>query len=191
MAQLVVALSYKPEGRGFHSLCCHWYNPSSRTMALGSTHPLTEMSTRSISCVGGLRRPVRRADNLNTFMCRLTWNLGVWTYRNPQGLSKPLQGLLYIYLLLFNTVCWKDNLMLTRRCVSQRRVVNTDGAGAWADCFQYWYWKCRNEAQLMQQGQVCDVPCCAFPFYGPCTQCISINLLVCRVRCPVIDRSAW
>ena len=26
------------------------YNPSDRTMALGSTQPLTEMSTRSISC---------------------------------------------------------------------------------------------------------------------------------------------
>ena len=28
----------------------HWYNPSDRTMALGSAQPLTEMSTRSISC---------------------------------------------------------------------------------------------------------------------------------------------
>jgi len=27
----------------------HWYNPSDRTMALGSTQPLIEMSTRSIS----------------------------------------------------------------------------------------------------------------------------------------------
>jgi hypothetical protein len=27
----------------------HWHNPSGRTMALGSTQPLTEMSTRSIS----------------------------------------------------------------------------------------------------------------------------------------------
>jgi elongation factor P hydroxylase len=27
----------------------HWYNPSGRTMALGSTQPLTEMSTRNIS----------------------------------------------------------------------------------------------------------------------------------------------
>ena len=26
-----------------------WHNPSDRTMALGSTQPLTEMSTRSIS----------------------------------------------------------------------------------------------------------------------------------------------
>jgi hypothetical protein len=28
----------------------HWHNPSDRTMALGSTQPVTEMSTRSISC---------------------------------------------------------------------------------------------------------------------------------------------
>jgi hypothetical protein len=27
----------------------HWLNPSGRTMALGSTQPLTEMSTRNIS----------------------------------------------------------------------------------------------------------------------------------------------
>ena len=27
----------------------HWYNPSDRTMVLGSTQPLTEMSTRRIS----------------------------------------------------------------------------------------------------------------------------------------------
>jgi hypothetical protein len=27
----------------------HWHNPSDRTMALWSTQPLTEMSTRSIS----------------------------------------------------------------------------------------------------------------------------------------------
>ena len=27
----------------------HWHNPSGRTMDLGSTQPLTEMSTRNIS----------------------------------------------------------------------------------------------------------------------------------------------
>jgi hypothetical protein len=26
----------------------HWFNPSGRTMALGSTQPLTEMSTRNV-----------------------------------------------------------------------------------------------------------------------------------------------
>jgi hypothetical protein len=34
-------------------------NPSSRTMALGSTQPLTEMSTRNLS--GGQGRPVRKS----------------------------------------------------------------------------------------------------------------------------------
>jgi hypothetical protein len=37
-------------------------NPSSRTMTLGTTQPLTEMSTRNLS--GGKKRPARRADNL-------------------------------------------------------------------------------------------------------------------------------
>jgi hypothetical protein len=37
-------------------------NPSSRTMALGSTQPLTEMSTRNRP--GGKKRPAPRADNL-------------------------------------------------------------------------------------------------------------------------------
>ena len=49
VAQLVEALRYKPEGRGFDSRWCHWNNPSGRTMTLGSTQPLTEMSTRNIS----------------------------------------------------------------------------------------------------------------------------------------------
>jgi hypothetical protein len=41
-------------------------NPSSRTMALGSTQPLTEMSTRNLA--GGKGRPARKADNL-TAIC--------------------------------------------------------------------------------------------------------------------------
>jgi hypothetical protein len=36
--------------------------PSSRTMALGLTQPLTEMSTRNIR--GSKGRPARKADNL-------------------------------------------------------------------------------------------------------------------------------
>jgi hypothetical protein len=39
---------------------------------------------------------VRRADNLATFMCRLSWNLGASTSWNPQGLSRPVMGLLYL-----------------------------------------------------------------------------------------------
>ena len=42
---VVKALHYKPAGHWFDSRWCHWHF-SGRTMALGSTHPLTEMSTR-------------------------------------------------------------------------------------------------------------------------------------------------
>jgi len=70
----------------------HWHNPSDRTMALGLTQPLTEMSTRSISWRWS--RPVCRADNLTTFICRLSWNLGTSASWSPQGLSRPVMGLL-------------------------------------------------------------------------------------------------
>jgi len=51
----------------------HCHNPSDRTMALGSTQSLTEMSTRSISW--GKKRPVRMADNLTTILghCYIIW----------------------------------------------------------------------------------------------------------------------
>jgi len=42
---------------------------------------------------------VRTADNLTTFVCRLSWNLGASTNWNPQGLSRAVMGLLYLYLL--------------------------------------------------------------------------------------------
>ena len=51
---VVKVLCYKSEGRWFDPGWCQWNfsltkNPSDRTMALGSTQSLTEMSTRSIS----------------------------------------------------------------------------------------------------------------------------------------------
>jgi hypothetical protein len=45
-------------------------------------------------------RPVRRAYNLTTFMCQLSWNLGASTSWNPLGLSRPVMGLLYLFFLL-------------------------------------------------------------------------------------------
>ena len=44
MARSVDALRYKPEGRGFDSRC-----HSGRTMALESTHRVTELCTKGIS----------------------------------------------------------------------------------------------------------------------------------------------
>ena len=43
-------------------------------------------------------RPVRKVDNLTTFMCRLSWNLGASTSWNPLGLFRPVMGLLYLYI---------------------------------------------------------------------------------------------
>jgi hypothetical protein len=52
----ILLFSIPDEVTGFFN----WPDPSSRTMALGSTKPLTEMSTRIIS--GGKERPARKAD---------------------------------------------------------------------------------------------------------------------------------
>jgi len=87
-------LCYKFEGRWFIGIF-HWHNPSNHTLALGSTQPLTEMSTRSISW--GQRWLVHKADNLTTILCR-SHNLGTLTSWNLLGHSRPLTGLLYFFI---------------------------------------------------------------------------------------------
>jgi hypothetical protein len=62
----IVSKQYKPEGLGFSSRC-NWFffdllNPSSHTMALGFTEPLTEMSSRRY--FWGKERPERKTDTL-------------------------------------------------------------------------------------------------------------------------------
>jgi hypothetical protein len=56
----------------------HWHNPACRTMALGSTHPLTELSTTNISLgkksAGVQSGPYHRRDT--------SWS--------PTGLSRPV-----------------------------------------------------------------------------------------------------
>ena len=88
MAHLTETLRYKPEGCGFDS-------PSGRNMALGSTQPLTEMSTKNITwwgkggrCVGLTTLPPC-ADCLQI--------LGVPTSWNPKGLSRPVMRQLYVF----------------------------------------------------------------------------------------------
>jgi len=75
-------------------------------MALASTRPLTEMSTRSITC-----GPV-------------SWNLGTLTSWNPQCHSRPVTGLLnpppFFLLVIWNGLC----LML---CRSHTTSIHTRG----------------------------------------------------------------
>ena len=40
---------------------------------------------------------MHRDDNLTTFRCRLSWNLGASASCNPLGLSRPVMGLLYLF----------------------------------------------------------------------------------------------
>ena len=92
VAQLVEALRYEPEGRRFDSRWYHWnfsLTHSFRcTMALGLTHPLTEMSTRNISwggkggrCVGLTTLPPSCVD------CLEIWEL------QPPGTLRACLGL--------------------------------------------------------------------------------------------------
>jgi hypothetical protein len=55
----------------------------------------------------GKRRSMRTADNLTTFICRVSWNLGASTSWKPQGLSKPLMGLHCFYTIRW----WKSELL--------------------------------------------------------------------------------
>ena len=83
---------YKPQGRGFNYISCHWWHkPSGRTMIWWPTQTLTEMSTSNISwgggkggrCVGLTILPPSCADCLE-----------IW---HPQGLSRPVMGLRFFY----------------------------------------------------------------------------------------------
>jgi hypothetical protein len=47
---------------------------------------------------------VRRADNITTFICRLSRNLGASASQKSQDLSRPAQGLLYLDKSGFSTM---------------------------------------------------------------------------------------
>ena len=96
---MVKVLCYKSEGRWFDPSWCHWNFSLTKSFrshyGLGLNQPLTEMSTRSISW-GKDSRCIR----LTTYHhpVPLSRNLGTLTSWSPLGLSRPVMGLLYLYL---------------------------------------------------------------------------------------------
>jgi hypothetical protein len=65
---------------------------------------ITELSTRSI--YRGIK-----ADNLNTFMCRLSGNSGSLKPLEPSGMSRCLQGLCYAFFFFYNDLCLQSSCL--------------------------------------------------------------------------------
>jgi hypothetical protein len=90
VAQLVEALRYKPEGRGFDSRC-DWHNPFGRTVALGSTQPLTEMSTRDTSW--GVKAAGAYGWQPYHLQLPIVWKSGSLTLLEPSGPVQACTGI--------------------------------------------------------------------------------------------------
>jgi hypothetical protein len=93
VAQLVEALCNKPEGCGFISQWGHWLshllNPSSHTMAMVSTQPVTEYQGYLL---GDLGSQCVRLATLPPSCANCLEILGASTVWSPKGLSRPARG---------------------------------------------------------------------------------------------------
>ena len=101
MAQLVDALRYEQEGSILDGVIgiFHWQNPSGRSMALGSTQPLTEISTRNISWGGGGGKGGQclRLTTLH-FHVPIVSKSGSLNLLEPLGPIHPCNGIAYLYI---------------------------------------------------------------------------------------------
>jgi hypothetical protein len=99
----VEALCYKPKGRRLKSRWGHWTlfllpHPSSCTMALGFTHPLTEMSTGK-KCFWGAEGGRReRLTNHTVIVSRMSRQCGILNISQHYRPPRPIWGITLVYL---------------------------------------------------------------------------------------------
>jgi hypothetical protein len=79
---------------------CRWHNPSCRSMALGWTQPLKEMSTRAVFWGGGVKTSGTQGCKPYHLHMPIVYsrNLGASTSGTPWSCNRPVQGLLYLFL---------------------------------------------------------------------------------------------
>jgi hypothetical protein len=111
MAQLVEALRYKPEGRGFDFSLTQSFQPhyGSRVDSVCNRNEYWEYSLGGGGGGGGLTTlPPSCADYLEILEASTSWN--------TKDLSRPVQGLFYIAMIDNNSVA-KMRRKVTRRIV--------------------------------------------------------------------------
>jgi hypothetical protein len=112
---------------GWTSLFFHWHNPSGRTKVLGSTQPLTEMSTRCIP--GGKGGRCVRLTNLPP-SCAVVMKSGNLNFLGPSGPLQACNGTALPYLLLH--VFYLPNCSLLWPCATPDRVQEAESSGRFA-----------------------------------------------------------
>jgi hypothetical protein len=98
----------KPEGRGFefrwgHLICFNLSNSSSRTMALGFTQPLTEMSTRRSFWVKA--RPEPRVDNFTAICEPISRECGIFVISQPYRPPWSVTEIALLCCVLIDSLC--------------------------------------------------------------------------------------